>query len=105
MREPSGEGESCWLFGTLRLVVSFLKFCLPFVSSRFSILNPEYSQSRVRRSYAPNRFCLSRSLGGGFNSIYPSLAELIAGPCIFAVRCRLPQTPICSLISALYLSV
>jgi hypothetical protein len=59
-----------------------------------TVLHPEYSQSRVRRSYAPNRFCLSRSLGGVFNSIYPSLAELLAGPCIFAVRWRLPQTPV-----------
>jgi hypothetical protein len=51
MREPSGEGESCWLFGTLRLVGSLVKSCLPFVSSRFPILNPEYSQSWVRKSY------------------------------------------------------
>src|SRR5205823_13636748 len=86
MREPSGEGESCWLFGTLRLVGPLLKSCLPFVSSRFSILNPEYSQSRVRRSYAPNPFCLSSRSGGGLNSFSPSFAEFLPGSCIAAVR-------------------
>jgi hypothetical protein len=60
MREPSGEGESCWLFRTFRLVTSLPKSCFPFVSSRFSILNPEYSHSRIKRSHAPYRVCLCK---------------------------------------------